>query len=125
MQFYLATSFIFPRSLRFRLFTLCFLTTHLPLLGYIVWGAATGRTAWAEFIVLALATMPGAAGALIAIGAFLAPIHAWADAPARANQSAPKARGPTLPDGGHVIPGLFHGVADAAVATRRRHTQRK
>ena len=60
MQFYLATSFIFPRSLRLRLFSLCFATTHLPLLGYIVWGAATGRIAWSEFIMWTLATMAGA-----------------------------------------------------------------
>ena len=59
MQFYLATSFIFPRSLRLRLFAVCFVATHLPLLCYIGWGAATGRLALAEVVMLTLATVAG------------------------------------------------------------------
>ncbi len=120
MQFYLATSFIFPRSLRFRLFTLCFVTTHLPLLGYIVWGATTGRIAWAEFIVLTLATMAGAAGALLGIGALLDPIHALADALNPVGQPGRKGGGATLPEVGDIISRLFHGVRGAAAATREQ-----
>ena len=52
MQFYLATSFIFPRSLRLRLFALCFVATHLPLIGYIRWGLAPGRIALAAALLL-------------------------------------------------------------------------
>lgn len=80
MQFYLATSFIFPRSLRLRLFTLCFVATHVPLLGYLVWGLGTGRIALAEFVLLTIATVVGTALALFGIGALLSPIEALADA---------------------------------------------
>ena len=69
MQFYLATSFIFPRSLRLRLFAVCFVATHLPLLCYIGWGAATGRLALAEVVTLTLATVAGTGLALYGIGA--------------------------------------------------------
>ncbi|AEG47745.1 diguanylate cyclase [Sphingobium chlorophenolicum L-1] len=118
MQFYLATSFIFPRSLRFRLFALCFATTHLPLLGYIGWGVATGRFAWAEFIVLTLATMAGAAGALLGIGALLNPIHALADALHPAEEKERKRASPTLPEASDIIARLFSGVRRAATATQ-------
>ncbi|WP_242128848.1 GGDEF domain-containing protein [Sphingobium sp. Sx8-8] len=118
MQFYLATSFIFPRSLRFRLFALCFVTTHLPLLGYIGWGAATGRIAWAEFLILTLATMAGAAGALLGIGALLNPIHALADALHRGDEPDLNRTAPTLPEVGDIISKLFAGVRRAATATR-------
>ena len=74
MQFYLATSFIFPRSLRLRLFAVCFVATHLPLLCYIGWGAATGRLALAEVVMLTLATVAGTGLALYGIGALLSPI---------------------------------------------------
>lgn len=120
MQFYLATSFIFPRSLRFRLFALCFVTTHLPLLGYIGWGAATGRIAWAEFIILTLATMAGAAGALVGIGALLNPIHALADALHQSDEPGRNRAAPTLPEVGDIISKLFAGVRRAATATREQ-----
>ena len=80
MQFYLATSFIFPRSLRLRLFAVCFVATHLPLLCYIGWGAATGRLALAEVVMLTLATVAGTGLALYGIGALLSPIHTLAEA---------------------------------------------
>ncbi|WP_176592666.1 GGDEF domain-containing protein [Sphingobium sp. EM0848] len=121
MQFYLATSFIFPRSLRVRLFALCFVTTHLPLLGYIGWGAATGRIAWAEFVILTLATLAGAVGALIGIGALLNPIHALADALHEGDvPSRERGDTPTLPEVGDIISRLFAGVRRAATATREQ-----
>lgn len=113
MHFYLATSFIFPRSLRLRLFTLCFFTTHLPLLGYIGWGLTTGRIAMAEFLALTLATLIGTGIALVGIGALLNPIHALADALHRQDEPAP-----LLPEVGDVIRTLYAGVHNAAHATR-------
>jgi diguanylate cyclase len=97
MRFYLASSFIFPRSFRLRLFALCFLATHVPLLTYLGWGAATGRLALAEFVLLTLATVTGTAIALLGIGAMLSPIHAAQEALASlkqgdAVQTMPQAR---------------------------------
>ncbi len=113
MQFYLATSFIFPRSLRLRLFALCFVATHLPLIGYCAWGLATGRIALFEFILLKLATVIGTTLALFGIGALLNPIHALADALNRNEED-----GAALPEVGDVIQTLYAGVHRAATATR-------
>lgn len=111
MQFYLLTSFLFPRSLRMRLFALCFVSTHLPLLIYIAWGMATGRIALAEFILLTLATVGGTALALLGIGALLRPIQTLAE-------TLHPDQAPALPDVGDVIHSLYAGVHHAARATR-------
>ncbi|NMN06276.1 MULTISPECIES: GGDEF domain-containing protein [unclassified Novosphingobium] len=110
MRFYLATSFIFPRSLRLRLFTVCFVTTHVPLASYCAWGLATGRIELAEFVLLTLATVIGAIMALLGIGALLDPIHALA-------QSLNTAENPALPPAMDVIQSLYAGVHRAAVST--------
>lgn len=115
MHFYLATSFIFPRSLRLRLFTLCFVATHLPLLGYLVWGLSTGRIALAEFVLLTLATILGTGVALMGIGALLNPIHALAETLHRADGDSP-----ALPEVGDVIHTLYAGVQRVASVTRDR-----
>lgn len=115
MQFYLATSFIFPRSLRLRLFTLCFISTHLPLLAYIGWGLASGRIALAEFILLTLTTVGGTALALYGIGALLSPIHTLADTLQKPQADAEV---PALPEVGDVIRTLYAGVHRAAATTR-------
>ena len=113
MQFYLATSFIFPRSLRLRLFAVCFVATHLPLLCYIGWGAAAGRLALVEVVTLTLATVAGTGLALYGIGALLTPIHALAD-----TLNAQPGDGAPLPRVGDVIQNLYAGVQRAAVLTR-------
>lgn len=116
MQFYLATSFIFPRSLRLRIFALCFLATHLPLIGYCAWGLATGRIALVEFALLALATVVGTAIALFGIGALLDPIHVLARALNAADEETPSL--PEVGEVGDVIQSLYAGVHRAATATR-------
>lgn len=115
MQFYLATSFIFPRSLRLRLFALCFVATHMPLIGYLVWGLSTDRIALAEFVLLTLATVAGTAIALLGIGAMLSPIQKLAETLHR-GEAAPSA----LPEMGDVIQTLYAGVQRAASATQAR-----
>lgn len=112
MRFYLATSIIFPRSLRLRLFALCFVATHMPLLGYIGWGLATGRVALAEFILLTSATVIGTALALLGIGALLSPIHALAQTLKEDSAS------PALQDVGDVIRTLYTGVHNAALRSQ-------
>lgn len=115
MNFYLATSFIFPRSLRLRLFALCFLSTHVPLLSYCIWGFATGRIGLAEFLVLILATVVGMTLALAGIGALLSPIHALAETLHRGEDAVPM-----LPEVGDVIHTLYAGVHRAATATQHQ-----
>lgn len=110
MRFYLATSFIFPRSLRLRLFTLCFVTTHVPLVSYCVWGLASGRIQLADFILLTLATVVGTVVALIGIGALLSPIQTLAE-------SLNAGEDPTLPPAMDVIQSLYAGDHRAAVST--------
>jgi diguanylate cyclase (GGDEF)-like protein len=115
VNFYLATSFIFPRSLRLRLFALCFVSTHVPLLAYCLWGWASGRITLAAFLVLIAATVVGMVLALAGIGALLSPIHRLADTLHRGDGSAP-----VLPEVGDVIHTLYAGVHRAATATRSR-----
>jgi diguanylate cyclase (GGDEF)-like protein len=115
MHFYLATSFIFPRSLRLRLFALCFVATHLPLLGYLGWGLATGRIQLAEFMLLTGATVIGTGIALLGIGALLSPIQSLAQ-----TLHSGEGETPALPDVGDVIQTLYAGVQRAASVTRER-----
>jgi diguanylate cyclase (GGDEF)-like protein len=112
VNFYLATSFIFPRSLRLRLFSLCFASTHLPLMAYCIWGFATGRIGLPEFLVLILATVIGMALALAGIGALLSPIHALAETLQRGGDAA------MLPEVGDVIHTLYAGFHRAATVTQ-------
>ena len=110
MRFYLATSFIFPRSLRLRLFTLCFVTTHLPLISYCIWGLATGEVELADLVLLTLATLLGTIVALFGIGALLNPIHVLAD-------TLNAGEVPSLPPAADVIQSLYAGVHRAASTT--------
>lgn len=114
MHFYLATSFIFPRSLRLRLFALCFVATHLPLVGYCIWGFATGRIALTEFVLLTVATVIGTVLALLGIGALLDPIHTLA----KALNTGSSEDASALPQVGDVIQTLYAGVYQAAATTR-------
>lgn len=113
MNFYLATSFIFPRSLRLRLFSLCFVATHLPLIAWCGWSLVNGRLALTEFLLLIAATVVGTGVALLGIGALLNPIHVLADTLHRNEGPAP-----VLPEMGDIIHTLYAGVHRAATATR-------
>ncbi|AQR74787.1 GGDEF domain-containing protein [Sphingomonas sp. LM7] len=118
MRFYLASSFVFPRSFRLRLFAICFVATHVPLLAYVGWGAATGRLALAEFLLLLLATVVGMGIALFGIGALLAPIHVARDALATLEQGGTVA--PLPADNEDVIGNLLGSVNRAASAADAR-----
>lgn len=114
VHFYLATSFIFPRSLRLRLLLLCFVATHLPLLAYIGWSAATGRIAWGESVALTLATLIGMIVALVGIGALLSPIQTLAER--LQSDDAP-------PRPGDLIGQLYAGFEKSATMTQARLAQ--
>lgn len=115
-----------------RLFALCVATTHLPLLGYVGWGLVTGRIAWAEFVILTLATATGMAATLLGIGALLNPVQVLADRLPRPEEYADRAPAsrtaspmlpPMLPDVGSIIARLHAGVRRAA-ANRARIGER-
>nr|WP_256869344.1 GGDEF domain-containing protein [Sphingobium lactosutens] len=101
--------------MRLRLFALCFIATHMPLLGYLLWGLSTGRIALAEFVLLTLATVIGTAIALLGIGAMLSPIQTLAET-LHKGEVAPG----TLPEMGDVIQTLYAGVQRTASATQAR-----
>lgn len=118
MRFYLASSFVFPRSFRMRLFAICFIATHVPLLTYVGWGAVTGRLALPEFLLLLLATLIGMGIALFGIGAMLAPIHVAQGALAALEKGDAVA---PLPKGSEdVIGSLLGSVNRAASAAEAR-----
>lgn len=123
MQFYLASSSPFPPALRRRLFGLCFAATHLPLLTYIGWGMITGRMAWAEFVILALASMAGMTAALLGIGALLEAIHAANGArhqPDRNVPAAQRTQSSGLPNLGDIIAQLYVAFRRAVILARAR-----
>lgn len=71
LRFDRATRFLFPRSLRVRLFVLCCGGALLPLLALAGWQAATGAIDWPTFGVVAGATLIGAAFILLAVDSVL------------------------------------------------------
>lgn len=80
MKFFIATSLVFPRSLRLGIFLLCFATTQIPLVAYTLWGMTTGRSAASVFWLLLGAGLAAGTAAVAGIGALLAPIQRLADA---------------------------------------------
>ncbi len=118
MRLYLASSFIFPRSLQMRLFAVCFLGTHLPLIAFIIWAAASGRLDLTGVVIVTLATLVGTVIAIGGIYALLAPIHLAA----QALNDAEDGRIVALPRlaGNDLAARLLAGVNRAAEATAER-----
>ena len=117
MHFYRASAFLFPTSFRLRIFTICFVATHLPLLSFLAWEAAIGQIAWVPSLLLLVATLAGTAIALAGINGLLAPIHAAAAALIDLERGR-KVR--DLPHGGRDVAGqLMTCVNNAALATNR------
>lgn len=98
MHLYLATSFFLLRSPRARLIALCVVAVHLPLLGYMGWGVATGRIAMAEFALIAGTTAITMATALLGVGTLRSPRHRLADRHAPAPAQRPVQRPAAAPD---------------------------
>ena len=118
MRLYLASSFIFPRSLQLRLFAVCFVGTHLPLAAFLVWAGATGRLDVLGAIVVIAATVLGMLIAVAGIYALLAPIDLAAQA-LNSAQDGEIAQVPQL-SGGDLAARLLAGVNRAAGATAER-----
>ncbi|USI73981.1 GGDEF domain-containing protein [Sphingomonas morindae] len=121
MRFYLATGFLFPRDFRLRLFLLCFLGTHLPLVTLIGWQLATHSWRWPPVLAVLIATMAGALLALSGAGALLAPIDHATEALLALQRGE---RVTPLPSGGEdQIGRLLTSVTAAAAATRQQITR--
>lgn len=123
MQFYRASSFLFPRPLRVRLFALCCVTTAMPLISYIAWGTVTGRMTSAELIILTLATAAGTITALRGTSALLGPVDARKDMPDPPEEEADFAPGdrwtsPLLPELGEIFSRLYAGVRRLPAVTQ-------
>lgn len=118
MRFYQASAFIFPRSFHLRLFTICFVATHLPLISFIAWNAALGRFPIEQTLVLIVATLVGTVLAIMGASALLSPINAAAKALAELEEGRPVAVLPTT--GRDLVTQLLSGVNRAAEATVRR-----
>ncbi|OWK31898.1 GGDEF domain-containing protein [Sphingomonas mucosissima] len=118
MRLYLASSFIFPRSLQLRLFAVCFIGTHLPLVAFLGWAAATGRLDVLGTILVVGATLVGTIIAVGGIYALLAPI----DVAAKALNDAGDGEIGNVPhvSGNDLAARLLSGVNRAAGATAER-----
>lgn len=80
MRFYRATRFIFPRSLRPRIFTLCCVSASLPLLALAGWQGASGALDWPTLGVVFGATIVAVAFILLAIDSLLIMIRSATEA---------------------------------------------
>lgn len=75
MRFYQATRFLFPGSLRLRMFAICFVGTLVPLLAFAGWQFAADRADWLALGVVLGATLIGMLFTLSCIDALLAPVR--------------------------------------------------
>ena len=69
MRLYRATAFLFPRHYTIRMFLLCFLAVHMPLLAFLGFEVTRGAWHWQTFAVLLGATVDAASGAIWVAGA--------------------------------------------------------
>lgn len=72
MRLYRATAFLFPRHYTIRMFLLCFLAVHMPLLAFLGFELTRGAWHWQTFAVLLGATVVGSAFAIAALAGLLA-----------------------------------------------------
>lgn len=118
MRFYKATLFLFPNSIRMRMFAICFVGTHLPLLAFAGWQVASGAIDWTALSILLGATLAGTVFTLAAIDGLLAPVRAATQAVAALEQDQMTALREA--QSGDMLGELIAGVDRAAEATRVR-----
>ncbi|MDG2535604.1 GGDEF domain-containing protein [Sphingomonas sp. HITSZ_GF] len=121
MRFYLATRFLFPRHFHLRIFAICFAAVHLPLISFVASQAAMGEWQWQVFVPLLLATLTGTGGAIVALGALLAPIRQASEMLRQVQHGKAITE---IPAGGRDLAGeLLDSVGLAALATNTRISQ--
>lgn len=118
MRFYRATRFLFPSSLRLRMFTICFIGTHIPLLAFAGWQFTTGKIDWPDLGVVLGATLIGTVFTLIGIDGLLAPVRTAT----HAVQSLEREQAEALEavSDGDMLADLLAGVTRASEATKVR-----
>lgn len=118
MRFYKATRFLFPSSLRLRMFTICFIGTHIPLLAFAGWQFGTGKIDWPDLGIVLAATLVGTVFTLFGIDGLLAPVRAAT----QAVQSLEREQAEALEavSDGDMLAELLAGVTRASEATKVR-----
>lgn len=83
MRFYALMQRVgWPRSYRGKIFAICFVGTHIPLIALIAWLLGQGSVGddLVVLLVVLVATLVGTAGSLAGIAAMLAPVYGAAEA---------------------------------------------
>ncbi|HTG37681.1 GGDEF domain-containing protein [Sphingomonas sp.] len=75
MRFAATRGILMPQSLKMRIFAICFIGTHVPLLSFVARQVSNGQVNGADLAVLLVATLVGTAGALYGINALLSPLR--------------------------------------------------
>lgn len=118
MRLYRATAFLFPRHYTIRMFLLCFLAVHIPLLAFLGFELTRGAWHWQTFAVLLGATVVGSAFAIAALAGLLVPV-AVATRGLRALRDGQQMQ--DIPAGGPDMAGeLLESVAHALRSTSAR-----
>ena len=118
MRLYRATAFLFPRHYTIRMFLLCFLAMHMPLLAFLGFELTRGAWHWQTFAVLLGATVVGSAFAIAALAGLLVPV-AVATRGLRALRDGQQMQ--DIPAGGPDMAGeLLESVAHALRSTSAR-----
>ncbi|MEC7742048.1 MAG: GGDEF domain-containing protein [Pseudomonadota bacterium] len=118
MRLYRATAFLFPRHYTIRMFLLCFLAVHMPLLAFLGFELTRGAWHWQTFAVLLGATVVGSVFAIAALAGLLVPV-AVATRGLRALRDGQQMQ--DIPAGGPDMAGeLLESVAHALRSTSAR-----
>lgn len=118
MRFANSPSFLLPQSLKMRIFAICFIGTHIPLLSFVARQAISGQVAVGDVLVLLVATLIGTAGALYGINAMLSPIKLSIEGVSSIGRGEPVTIGPVA--GPDEISELLRRVNEAAASVHSR-----
>ena len=118
VRIYNATRFLFPRSYRLRVFTVCFASVHIPLVTFLVIQGLQGEWEWSMITALLIATVVGTGVAIVGLAGLLAPIQLAMDRLAQLQRGEPVE---DCPDCGDDLAGdLLRATAEASQSTTRR-----
>lgn len=118
MRFYQATRFIFPRSYAMRIFTICFISAQVPLIGLALAEVMLGEWQRSILVPLLVAIVAGTGLGLAGLWGLMAPLRVATRDLIRLGEGRLVE---DVPEGGPDMAGqLLHAVARAARETRSR-----